>query len=54
MQQYEQSTCQSKDKGECSVTERKGVCCTTAKLYKQTPGDPQKEVYRGNVTNKTE
>ena len=24
------------------------------KLYKQTPGDPEKEVYDGNITDKTE
>ena len=23
-------------------------------LYKQTPGDPEKEVYQGNITDKTE
>ena len=23
-------------------------------LYKQTPGDPEKEVYHGNITDKTE
>ena len=23
-------------------------------LYKQTPGDPEKEVYDGNITDKTE
>ncbi len=25
-----------------------------SKLYKQTPGDPEKEVYQGNITDKIE
>ena len=25
-----------------------------ARMFKQTPGDPEKEVYDGNITGKTE
>ena len=42
---------QSKDKGECSVIEQVGVAVPTSKLNKQTPGDPEKEVYDGNITD---
>ncbi|MBP8628433.1 MAG: hypothetical protein KBI04_07560 [Paludibacteraceae bacterium] len=29
-----------------------GVAAPTSKLNKQTPGDPEKEVYDGNITDK--
>jgi hypothetical protein len=46
-----QTARQSKDKGECSVIEQVGVAVPTSKLNKQTPGDPEKEVYDGNITD---
>ncbi|MBB4621030.1 hypothetical protein GGQ57_000924 [Parabacteroides faecis] len=36
------------------MIEQMGVCCIPTRMYKQTPGDPEKEVYDGNITDKTE
>ena len=34
------------------MIEQVGVAVPTSKLNKQTPGDPEKEVYDGNITDK--